>query len=45
MLKYFKLNIENPIIYEIFGPEVPISFSNAIKDFIILGQYNKDNAY
>ena len=33
------------IINEIFGHEIPISFSNAIKDFTIPGQYNKDNAY
>ena len=38
-------NFENPIIHKIFGPEAPISFSNAIKDFIIPSQYNKDNAY
>ena len=38
-------NFENLIIHKIFGPETPISFSNAIKNFIIPGQYNKDNAY
>ena len=41
LLKHFKLNIENLIIYEIFGPEVQYHYQNAIKDFIIPNQYNK----
>ena len=38
-------HLSTAIIHKIFGPEAPISFSNAIKNFIIPGQYNKDNAY